>query len=205
VPDSWWEGAYRGGHTPWDPGAYDGHLPGLLRDHEIAPCAALDIGCGTGKSLIWLALRGFDCTGIDLAPTALAIALRNERKAGVMCRWLRGVFPEDFGDEELPPGRFGFVMERGCLQHALHDPGEINRFLAAVRRVLSPGGLFYSLIAADQGRQRFYGPHWSREQVRSLFSAHLRIEALELSVFTPGESGSMGAWLVAASRPESDE
>jgi SAM-dependent methyltransferase len=176
----------------------DRQVPGIVERYGVEPSSVLDIGCGNGKTLIWLAKRGFEATGIDLAPTALREARELAGAAGVECRWLRGVFPEDFDDAALQPESFGFVMERGCLQHALGDEAEIDRFLGRAARLLSRYGLFYSLIAADEGRQRFYGPHWSRRKVREAFSRHFSIRELELSVFTLGEPGSMGAWRVVA-------
>ena len=98
---------------PWDPGPHDGHLPRILDEFQPSTGNALDIGCGSGKSLIYLAERGFSGTGIDLSPAALAIAERDSRRRGLMCRWLEGTFPSGFSDEQLPPEAFEFVMERG--------------------------------------------------------------------------------------------
>lgn len=38
---------------------------------EPARGTALDIGCGEGADVVWLAGRGWDVTGIDFAPTAV--------------------------------------------------------------------------------------------------------------------------------------
>lgn len=39
---------------------------------ELAPGRALDIGCGEGADLVWLARGGWSVVGIDHAPTAVA-------------------------------------------------------------------------------------------------------------------------------------
>ena len=41
---------------------------------EPARGSALDIGCGEGADLVWLAGRGWEVTGIDFSPTAVARA-----------------------------------------------------------------------------------------------------------------------------------
>ena len=75
---------YRIGFTPWD-----GHTLGQsLRDlvegtddtSALAPGSALDVGCGTGDSSIYLAQHGWKVTGVDFVPKALdkarAVAIR---------------------------------------------------------------------------------------------------------------------------------
>ena len=38
---------------------------------RIAPCAALDLGCGQGRNALYLALKGFDVTAVDQNPAPL--------------------------------------------------------------------------------------------------------------------------------------
>ena len=47
------------------------------------PGRALDLGCGTGQNSIWLATRGWDVTGIDIVPKAIAVARARAAEAGV--------------------------------------------------------------------------------------------------------------------------
>lgn len=42
--------------------------------HGMAPGRALDIGCGEGADVLWLAQQGWEVVGIDHAPTAVARA-----------------------------------------------------------------------------------------------------------------------------------
>lgn len=197
---SWWDSAYRAGRVNWDPGPYDGHLPWLLESFAIAPCTVLDIGCGTGKSVVWLARRGYVATGVDLSPTAVDLARRNARRAGVDCRFLPGSYPADFSDAELAPGEYGLVVERGFLQH-FSESGALDAILERTRRLMRPDGLFYSLMTAREGASGFWGPRrWTQEEIRRAVEAHFRVEEMRLSVFTPGEKGSIPAW-VTVMRP----
>jgi SAM-dependent methyltransferase len=198
---SWWDAAYRGGEVPWDPGPFDGHLPGILGELDLRPCRVLDLGCGSGKSLVWLAQRGFECWGIDLSPAALRQAESNARAAGVACAWLKGRFPDDFPRGRLPGSPFGFVMERGCLQHLRHDGRELRGFLEAAANVLQPQGWFYSLVTSSNRRARHVGPpQWSAAHLVAAVEPFFEIRLLRESVFTHGEQGSVPAWLLLAQR-----
>ena len=50
---------------------------------DLAPGAALDVGCGEGADSIWLASRAWYVTGIDLSTVALGRAAANAALAGV--------------------------------------------------------------------------------------------------------------------------
>jgi SAM-dependent methyltransferase len=212
---SWWDAAYRSGHVNWDPGAYDGHIDWLFDAFRLEPCRAIDLGCGTGKSAVYLAERGFAVVGVDRAPTAIEQARSLARRRGVAeaprgrlgrapgsARFVQGLYPEDFplvegqesSDRELERGSFGFVMDRGFLQHV--GPGKaFERTIAHARKLMTPDGLLYTLIAAREGNRGQFGPRlWTKDEISRSFEPLFDFEALELSVFTPGERGSMNAW-----------
>ena len=228
VLGGYWESAYRSGHVPWDPGEYDKHLPRILKDHGLEPGPALDIGCGEGKSAVWLASRGFDVLGVDVAPTAIQRAQAHrgsvpdapdagDPSAGRMpagrvpagrmpagrAHFAVAAFPDDvpaLAPEVGAEGGFRFIMERGLLQH-MRSPGDHAPFLEAVAEWLAPEGLFYALIAKREGAHRFAGPPtWTEEDVRSAVAPALELVELRGSVFTPEERGSIPAWVVVARR-----
>jgi 2-polyprenyl-3-methyl-5-hydroxy-6-metoxy-1,4-benzoquinol methylase len=162
----------------------------------------VDVGCGTGKSLIWLAKRGFTGTGIDASPTAIRLARQNAEQEGVRCQWLQGSFPQDFSQEMLRPGTFQLAMERGLLQHFHHDRHGQRQFMQAVARLLAPGGYWYSLSASSNSNARFVGPpQWSATEIVQACEPYLEVRLLRESVFTPGEQGSIPAWLCVCQKP----
>ena len=212
---SWWDAAYRRGVVNWDPGEYDRHLPRVIREFGIVPGRALDLGCGTGKSAIWLAERGFDATGIDMSPSAIEQARRSARRRGVEARFIVGRFPDDFLPPSAGSGRLGvevspdaprtlgvydLVVDRASVQH-MDRGGEPGSILTDVAALLRPGGLIYSLIIAGFGVPRAWGMgEWTESAVRSLFAPPFSLLHIEETVFTPGEPGSLPAWLVVAQR-----
>lgn len=196
---NYWDSSYESGRVPWDPGPYDGHLPRLVREQAIVPCRAVDIGCGTGKSLVWLAEHGFKCTGIEIAPTALRLAEDLARSKGVECEWLFGHFPHDFdggrSSHALPEGSFDLAVDRGVF-HLHTSKEQQEEFVGGVSRLLRAEGLWYSLLASSSRGNGFGGPpRWSRKEVVEAVSKKFEIVRLEESVFTPGEKGSMAAWV----------
>ncbi len=201
---SWWDAAYRSGVVNWDPGEYDRHLPRVIREFDIAPGRVLDLGCGTGKSAIWLAERGFDATGIDLSPAAIQQARRSAQRRGVDARFIAGRFPEEFTlpsseprNRDRRPGPahertldvYDTVVDRASIQH-MGRGGELKSIMTAVAALLRPGGLIYSLVIAGFGVPRGWGMGvWNESAIRSLFAAPFTPRHIERTVFTPGRGG----------------
>ncbi len=66
-----WNEAYKG-TSPWDVGHPQPVFEALIKDGEIKPGRALDIGCGRGDNAIMLAMNGCEVTGIDLVEAAIS-------------------------------------------------------------------------------------------------------------------------------------
>src|ERR1700757_74419 len=63
---------YRIGFTPWDGHPLSSALQNLIEGPAAFPAGtAIDIGCGTGDSSIYLARHGWQVTGVDVAAKAL--------------------------------------------------------------------------------------------------------------------------------------
>lgn len=66
--------------------------PHLIREGaDLVPGTALDAGCGAGAEAIWLASRGWQVTGADIANEALALAAERAKASGVAdrVRWVQ--------------------------------------------------------------------------------------------------------------------
>src|SRR6516225_3149202 len=125
----------------------DRHLAGaplLDFDHDAVtrwftiPGRLLDLGCGTGRSLVDFSHRGFECVGVDLSRESLAVAAERTANAGAPVVLLRANLCElgclqsgQFDYALLLFGTLGMVSGRGNRRQVLED----------VRRLLKPGGL----------------------------------------------------------------
>ena len=108
------------------------HLPRLIAFSGYAGRRVLDVGCGAGVDLARFARGGAFATGVDLAPSAIALARANFAQQGLAGQWCVA------NGEELPfaDASFDFVFAHGVVQYTA-DP---ERLVGECHRVLRPGG-----------------------------------------------------------------
>ncbi len=142
----------------------------------------LDLGCGLGNYVIWLAQKGFDVVGVDGSPTAIKIAKKNAKKKKVKCKFLAADLTGKWPD--VGTG-FDFVYDWGLLHHIM--PEYRDRYVRDVHRVLKPGGKYASLCFNEkdtsfEGTGKYRGTHLdtqvylsSERELRELFGKFFRI------------------------------
>jgi SAM-dependent methyltransferase len=193
-----WDAAYRDGRRPgWDTGRPSSELKKAVEDGTIRACRAVVLGCGTGTNAIYLAGKGFDVTGIDIAPTALAHAEQKARKAGVRVRWM-------VADVLAPPALepFDLIYDRGCY-HGVRRQSAAG-YVEAVRRLSRPGTRLL-ILAGNANEPRRYGPpRIKEEEIRADFSARFEFEWLRETKFDTRDAASSGAlaWSILLRRKE---
>lgn len=135
---------------------------------------ALKVGCGYGDDVEELLRHGFDATGCDISPTAIATC--------------RTRFPSSNGtyvvaDVLEPPaewrGAFDFVLESYTLQ--VLPPEERRRAISQIASFIAPGG---TLLVIARGRNADEDPGqmpWPivRDELQQLEAAGLKIAAFE--------------------------
>jgi SAM-dependent methyltransferase len=153
MPHPSWNESYASGQLPWDTGQPEPLLVEFITSDGVTPGSALEIGAGTGTNSIWMAERGFDVLGVDVAPLAVERAQAKMQGRALRCRFAAS----DFLSAPPPGGPFQFVFDRGCF-HVFDEPWEREQFAAHVAAVLEPGGLWLSLIGSTEGPPREFGP-----------------------------------------------
>ncbi len=140
-----WNKRYREGDSPWDTGQPSSELIRVLSEGRIAPCRALELGCGTGTNAVWLAQQGFAVTAVDLAPLAIEQAEARAKEAGVKVRFVAAdvLNPPDLG------GPFAFFFDRGCY-HVVRRL-DVAAYLQTLEQVTGPGSL--GLVLAGNARE----------------------------------------------------
>ena len=80
-PKAFWDDRYASaGERMWSGKAN----PSLVRVvEELAPGRALDLGCGEGGDVLWLAQQGWDATGIDISSVAVERATAAAAELGL--------------------------------------------------------------------------------------------------------------------------
>jgi len=127
---------YSIGFTPWD-----GHpLTPALREHvegtdALPPGAALDVGCGTGDSSIYLAQHGWQVTGIDFTPKALDKARAKARAADATVNFVHADATH-LGKAGIN-GPFQVIVDNGCF-HGM-SPHDRDLYAQEISAVAAPG------------------------------------------------------------------
>jgi tellurite methyltransferase len=121
----------------------------LLRGRIAAGMSVLDAGCGGGRNLVYLLRAGFDVSGTDQSPDAiaqvrqLAAALApalNESRFRV-----EPVEACSFGDAS-----FDVVISSAVL-HFARDDRHFDAMVDEMWRLLRPGGMLFCRLASDIG------------------------------------------------------
>lgn len=158
MTDRNWNEHYANDNLPWDSGYPDASLITAVETGAIPLGRALEIGCGTGTNALWLANRGFDVLGIDIAP--LAIERARARASSRACRF------EVHDILQMPiEQKFNFVFDRGCF-HVFDSLESRILFVQRVAQALAPNGRWLSLIGSTEGAPRQFGP--PRRSLRDL-------------------------------------
>lgn len=190
MPDHDWNEHYASGFMPWDSDEPDPALVATVEVETILAGRTLEIGCGTGTNTLWLAAHGFDALGVDVSPLAIDRARAKMGDRASACRFEVLDFLKD-----PPEGPFEFVFDRGCF-HVFDAPDVRARFAALVAGVLTPGGLWLSLIGSTEGAPRDTGPpRRSARDIASAVEPALEIVQLRSIHFDPHLETPPAAWL----------
>lgn len=183
-----WDAAYREGRRPaWDTGRPSSELVQAVEKGALRPGRLVELGCGTGTNAIYLAGRDFEVTAIDLAPTALTIADKKAREAGVTVRWV-------LADVLSPPklGPFDCIYDRGCY-HGVRKQSAAA-YVETLRRLSKPGTLVLILAGnANEPPPHSGPPRVKEEEIRADFAKHFEIVALRETHFDTLDPKGKGA------------
>jgi SAM-dependent methyltransferase len=176
---------YRSGLKLWDTGVPAGRLVDLVEGPSpLAPGRALDLGSGTGTNSVYLAGRGWDVTGVDMVPEAIAEARAKAAAAGVAPSFVQGDVTrlEELGID----GGYSLLVDIGCF-HTLPETSR-DAYAEGVTRAADPGATLLMLgfpygtmaptrvgVSPEEMRARFQG--WELEEAvrmdRSDLERHL--------------------------------
>lgn len=152
----------------------------------LPPAHILDIGCGSGRDLLWFQQRGYEVTGLERSPGLARLA-----REGTGARILEA----DFETFDFTTMRADALLLIGAL---VHHPSE--RLSGLLRRMLPAlGGAGFILISLKEGQGAITAPDgrifylWQDGTLRRVF------DALNLMVLHHAKSlstiGSKETWL----------
>lgn len=155
---------YRDYYMPWDTGMPSSELGRRLAAGEIRPEGkALDLGCGTGSNVLYLAQWGFDAVGVDMSPRAIQLAQEkaNLQKMGRAVRFVLGDVTRirNIGEP------FDFLFDRGCYHHLRQFA--LDTYLQSLDVFARTGALYLSLSGNAKEQTKEGPPRVAEEQIRA--------------------------------------
>lgn len=175
---STWEKNYQEGPRPWDTGVTPPEVAAFWASGRLVPTGlAMDIGCGPGTNVAYLARLGLYAIGVDLAGSALTLATaRLHRNQPALLA--RSSFAQ--ADVTCLPFRQAnaiYILDIGCL-HGL-PPTVRAAYARGVVENLALGG-YYHLYAFDSLADLVDDPvkrlrGMGETEVETLFAPHLRV------------------------------
>jgi len=124
----------------------------------------LDIGCGSGRDLLWFARQGFRPTGFEQSPSLASLARKHAN-----CPVIEG----DFICYNFSDLQFSALVFVGSLVHVSQEA--FPSILTSTCQALIPGGML--LITMKEGNGTFFAGDgrvftlWSRQDIEKIFVA----------------------------------
>ena len=146
----------------------------------------LDIGCGSGRDLLWFKNHGFKATGFERSSKLAAMARIHSG-----CEVIEG----DFTTFDFSLYKFDCLVSIGAFVHLTHD--ELTSVLSSLLKLLNEGGLF--LLTLKQGDSYFQKSDgrlytlWRHEKLQEMFR-YLNLSIIDFST-QESKLGKDDIWL----------
>ncbi len=160
------------GQAPWDTGRPQPAIIKLAEAGQIRG-SVLDVGCGTGENLLYLAARGHQAWGLDFVPLAIQRAKTKAAQRKVDAHFIVGNALElkNLGQQ------FDTVIDCG-LFHTFADE-ERPLFVTGLGEVLRPGGLLHTLCFSDEEPGTEGPRRISQQEIRDAFHGGWKVQQIE--------------------------
>ncbi len=130
---------------PWHLDTSPEILRHLVETGRIPPCRVIELGCGTGNCVMYLAKMGFDATGVDFSETAIEIARTSVSERGIPGNL---IVADLLGDMAEVQDTFDFAFDWELLHHLF--PQERDTYIHNVHRLLRMDGTYLSVCFSDE-------------------------------------------------------
>lgn len=182
---------------------------------DLSLLQVLDLGSGTGKNSIFLAVRGAEVSGIELSKKAVEIANERAEKEGVKINFINGSFGDSF---PFADDSFDLILDITSSNSL--DEKEREVYLKETARVLKSGGYMFvralckdgdknalNLLKLSPGKEHdtyfmkdigLYERVFTREDIVNLYLSDFQILSLEKDInYTSlgGKSYKRNFWL----------
>ena len=160
------------GQAPWDTGRPQ---PAIIKLGEAGQIrgSVLDVGCGSGENVLYLAAKGHESWGLDFVPVAIERAKAKAAERGIDAHFLVGNALE----LDKLGRQFDTVIDCG-LFHTFTDE-EASGFVQGLGQVLRPGGLLHILCFSDEEPGTVGPRRVSQQEIRDAFHNGWQVQQIE--------------------------
>ena len=155
-PTEYWEQRYSGSERVWS-GKVNATMASVVA--ELSPGTAIDLGCGEGGDVLWLAEQGWTALGLDISATAVGRARDEAAARGLDSASFEAV---DLDAWEPEPNSVDLVTASFFQSNvALDRTAILRRAVTALR----PGGRLVTVSHAAP-------PSWAKDHPATMVSVH---------------------------------
>lgn len=182
--------------APWELGHAQPAVVALWHAGAFGP-SVLEVGCGRGGNVLFLAERGVEAWGIDLDPGAVAHARVDAHLRGIDATFLEG----DALDLAALDYTFDTILDCGLLGEL--DEADRPLYAASLAVALRPGGRVHLLCVSEREPGQL-GPRRVRsEEIQALFARGWHVEALRPAMLElHSAAGGAQAWQATVIRTQ---
>ncbi len=105
----------------------------------------LDVGCGYGRNLIYMAKQGFNCSAFDLSEHSVNVTKKKAEEENVK---LQDVQVADMLHFPYKDNSFDCMLALNVIAHT--DTEGFHKILNEIKRVLKPGGEVYFTLGSKE-------------------------------------------------------
>ncbi|MFV9506120.1 MAG: class I SAM-dependent methyltransferase [Oscillochloridaceae bacterium umkhey_bin13] len=161
-----------------------------LAEH-LPPGRALDLGCGVGRTCMYLAAAGWTVDGVDFVPEAITLAAERVAQASMTERvrlFHASVTAMPFLSEP-----YDLAIDIGCM-HALTGD-DLHAYANEVARLVRPGGLYVLFAHVRDHAEADVPVSIPRPVLLNLFTATFTLEQVVEGETTVADQRWASAWL----------
>lgn len=122
------------------------YLRARYKTEEYSKLHFLEMGCGAGPNLVWLAQKNIRVSGVDIAQNALALCRRNLERNQLSDK-IGALIEGSVTDVLMEDASIDGILESCVFQHL--TKADRAKAFAEVRRLLRPGGVFVGHMLGD--------------------------------------------------------
>jgi len=176
-----WENLYKSQRVetiPWYNERFDSDLERELDQRKIIANGKkfLDLGTGPATQAIWLAKRGFNVIGSDLAEAAINRA----RKIHASEKSVNFIV-DDILNTKLRSNEFDYIFDKGWFHVLL--PRDRKEYINKIKKILKDNGILFLKCFSDKEPMQ-EGPYkFSQKEIRDLFNESFKIDSIRETVY----------------------